>query len=354
MSGLKLEDLKKLEGIKEGLKQDELNRQQDDPQYDLIQKARNKLKMTIEEQIEYMKWKGITFKYTSEIDAKRHLKENSYYFKVTAFRKNFEKDRNQKYSGVDFANLKDLAVIDMHLRYLLIKMSLDIEHSIKTKLMNLITESDEDGYKIIEDYNTYQLNLIQNKSNYIDVATKILKDSENKKGYHWDLYEKYKDNPTIWVLIELMSYGQLVNFVKFYISKGKFKSKELGTAKEVMHFSKNVRDAAAHSRPLLLNVVESRQFNERKNPNPNLKRYMYNSGLPNEIIKPYTTNVKVHDLCALLFLHSTYVKGIGTRKERKNEMKTVFLRAIREKHLYKENKELAQVILIFGHLIRKY
>ena len=354
MSGLKLEYIKKLAGLKEGLKQEELNKQQDDPQFDLIQKARNKHKMTTEEQIEYMKWKGITFNYTSETDAERYLKENSYYYKVTAYRKNFEKDRNQKYSGLDFANLKDLAVIDMHLRYLLIKMSLDIEHAIKTKLMNLITESDEDGYKIIEDYNTYQLNLTADKDNYIHVALKILKDSESKKGYHWDLYEKYKDNPTIWVLIELMSYGQLVNFVKFYISKGKFGSKELRTAKEVMHFSKNVRDAAAHSRPLLLNVVESRQFNERKNPNPNLKRYMYSSGRPSQIIKAYTTNIKVHDLCALLYLHSTYIKGVGTRRERKNEMRTIFLRAIREKHLYKECEKLAQALLIFGELIRKY
>ena len=40
----------------------------------------------------------------------------------------------------------------MHLRYLFIKLSLDIEHNIKSLIIQLITESDEDGYKIIEEY----------------------------------------------------------------------------------------------------------------------------------------------------------------------------------------------------------
>ncbi|MHA5077918.1 Abi family protein [Bacillus anthracis] len=267
MCSIKLEDLQRLktfkEDKKEELQQNELNPFKDQPEYELIKKARNKEKMTIEEQIDYLSFKGVTFNYINESDAKNYLIENSYYYKLTAYRKNFSKNKAQKYQNLDFANLTDLAVIDMHLRYLLIKLSLDIEHSIKTKLMNLITNSDEDGYSIIEEYNSYQLNKIADKGNFVHVSDKILKDSENKKGYHRDLYEKYQKNPNIWVLIELMSYGQLSSFIKFYVEKGKFGRNDLKHASDVMHFSKNIRDSAAHSRPILLNIVEPGHFEGR-------------------------------------------------------------------------------------------
>ncbi|MGQ7871549.1 Abi family protein [Bacillus sp. 1A] len=358
MCSIKLEDLQRLkkfkETNKEELQQNELIPYKELPEYDLIKKAKNKEKMKIDEQIDYLRFKGVTFNYINESDAKNYLIENSYYYKLTAYRKNFPKNKQQKYQNLDFANLTDLAVIDMHLRYLLIKLSLDIEHSIKTKLMNLITNSDEDGYTIIEEYNNYQLNNIADKENFVHVSQKILKDSENKKGYHRDLYEKYQKNPNIWVLIELMSYGQLSNFIRFYVEKEKFGRNDLKNASDVMHFSKNIRDSAAHSRPILLNIVEPGQFKGRNNPKPKLRQYISNVGLPKPFVKPYMTNIKVHDLCALLYLHDNYVKGPRTRKERKKEMKSVFRRAKREKHLYTESKELGEVLLLFGHLITRY
>ena len=173
-----------------------------------------------------MKFKGITFDHTSELEAKTHLAENSYYYKII---EEFFKNTENKYRNLDFANLKDLAVIDMHLRYLLLKLSLDIEHAIKTKLMNLITASDEDGYMIVEEYNDYQYNSIndskltseqkQRKDNYVHSSVNILKGSENPQGYHRDLYEKHNNQPSIWVLIELMSYGQVASFIKFYVER---------------------------------------------------------------------------------------------------------------------------------------
>lgn len=48
-------------------------------------------KLTVNEQIEHMKSKGIQFNIISEKDAENYLNENTYYFKLKAYAKMFEK-----------------------------------------------------------------------------------------------------------------------------------------------------------------------------------------------------------------------------------------------------------------------
>lgn len=109
--------------------------------------------LSVDEQIEHMKQKGITFNYISEEDAKVFLSQNNYYMKLAAYRSNYAKctagRRCGQYTKLDFGCLKELSTIDMHLRYIIMEMSLDIEHAIKVQLMQRITQNDkEDGYNI--------------------------------------------------------------------------------------------------------------------------------------------------------------------------------------------------------------
>ena len=111
--------------------------------------------LSVDEQIEKLKENGVTFKYISEENAKKYLTENNYYFKLTSYRKNFlkkEVDGKEIYIDLDFSYLQDLAIIDMELRYLLVELSLDIEHWTKVYLLNLIQRQNEDGYKIVSDF----------------------------------------------------------------------------------------------------------------------------------------------------------------------------------------------------------
>ena len=50
-----------------------------------------KTKLSIEQQIEHMKSKGITFDLFSEEQAKEYLCKNNYYFKLKSYCKVFEK-----------------------------------------------------------------------------------------------------------------------------------------------------------------------------------------------------------------------------------------------------------------------
>ena len=111
--------------------------------------------LSVDEQIDKLKENGVTFKYVSEDNAKEYLRKNNYYFKLTSYRKNFlkkEVDGKKVYIDLDFAYLQDLAIIDMELRYLLVDLSLDIEHWTKIYLLNLIQLHNEDGYEIVNDF----------------------------------------------------------------------------------------------------------------------------------------------------------------------------------------------------------
>lgn len=92
---------------------------------------RRREKLSIPGQIDHMKSKGIMFEKMSEADAKRFLENSNYYFKLKAYCKNYSKNADGKYTGLDFAYLVDLSTIDLHLRKFIIKVSLDVEHFLK-------------------------------------------------------------------------------------------------------------------------------------------------------------------------------------------------------------------------------
>lgn len=318
---------------------------------ELQEKIRKKDKLTVEEQIKYLEAKGIQFNHVKETDAIEYLQQNSYYYKVTAYRYNFPKDSSGRYMDLDFGQLKDMAIIDMHLRYLLIKLSLDIEHSLKTLILQYITEDPgEDGYSIIEEYNTYEFERYSgNTDEYIHVKDKIFKEVKNKRDYNYESYTKGQF--PIWKLIEMMSYGQLASFIRFYAEMGKHKSKSLSVAKDFLYFSKNIRDAAAHSRPLLLDIITENKFR----PRTELNSYVHQSGiLKKKKCTQLLTNYRIHDLCSLIFLHDTYVKGKYARKVRKRELFKVYKRALYKNKMYRNNEQFDDVMIMLFGIIKKY
>jgi len=338
----------------------------------LLEKIKEKNKLSIEEQILYLKYKGILFNECPEDRAKKILEEQTYYYKITVFRKNFEKDEQGKYINLDFNNLNDLAIIDMHLRYLTIKLSLDIEHNIKSLLISLLTESDEDGYEIVQEFidyekETYRKQLLskglsedlvsEKVLNYITLDKKIIPQKGSLRDYNYDLISKMKSKISIWVLIELMSYGDLHYFIKFYVTRQKYKYRELNLANNLILYSKNIRDSAAHSRPIIFNIIGPNQFliPYNKHITIQIKDYLTRKcKIRKTTVINQLRNFKIHDISALLILHNHYVKGLITKTERKKEMIQLIRRCRLRKSQYTAHGDLGEIIHLFLKIIKNY
>ena len=101
--------------------------------------------------------KGILFEYTSEKDAEIYLSDVNNYLRTAAYRKNYQKytkgNKRGKYIGLDFAYLQELSTIDMHFRFVVSKMCLNIEHDLKVKMLKDIEgDSSTDGYDIVKEF----------------------------------------------------------------------------------------------------------------------------------------------------------------------------------------------------------
>lgn len=169
--------------------------------------------LSITEQIAHLKSKGIKFEICDEERAIEYLQKNNYYFKLTSYRKNYDKYSDGlnkgKYINLDFEYLIDLSVIDKELRYLLVQLTFDIEHYLKIHIQRLVQENQEDGYKICKDF----IELL-GKNNQKGILLNEI-DRNSSSIYCGDLVRKYGEEMPIWVFLEIISFGQLVSFYDF-------------------------------------------------------------------------------------------------------------------------------------------
>lgn len=159
--------------------------------------------------ISHMKNKGITFDIINETAAEHFITNNNYYFKLSSYRKNFEKyqqgDNLDKYINLDFAYLQELSTIDMHLRTIIMKMCLDFEHALKVQLVDSITHNPkEDGYHLITLF----------CNSYANTLPTI--ESHRFSKYTDELFLKYHPNYPVWAFLEMISFKTLVLLNDYY------------------------------------------------------------------------------------------------------------------------------------------
>lgn len=222
--------------------------------------------LSIEDLIVHMKSKGIKFNIINEEEASTILKENSYFFHLSAYRILYPKNNSRsskagQYQNLEFAYLYELSLIDKKIRNEILKMCLEIESQIKVKLVNSITENaEEDGYTIVKTFLKKQ-----------DSNLNILKGINRHKAgkYCHDLIEKYYPFFPIWVLTELCTFGDLIRITQFY--QDEYKDNIIPNNKFI-NTVRDLRNATAHNN-CVINAIAS-NLETTKQPDARLNRFI--------------------------------------------------------------------------------
>lgn len=289
-----------------------------------------KLKLSLDGQIEHLKEKGITFTIMDEDSAKDYLQNNNNYFKLTAYRKNYDKHpdgaNKGRYIHLEFAYLKDLAVIDMCLRYRIVHMALDIEHHAKLQLLQKLDTYGDDGYECVSEY----------QNSLSEPQEKKLKNEINRTRnsiYSRDIVTKYSNDFPVWAFIEVIPFGRLIDFYKFVGSK--YGDKEMTDNHYRLLTCKEIRNAAAHS-SCILNDLHTGTARHRTN-NAVARKLSRIDGLSKSFRKLKMSNDRVQEIVTLLYMHKRLVTSTGLHDAESVALKNLEQRTFKNIDYYNDN-----------------
>ena len=275
----------------------------------------------VDEQIELLKQENITFEKISVEEAKEYLIKNNNYRNLCLYKNLFEKyyidgKYINKYIDLDFAYLKDLAIIDFELRLLLYDIISDIEHYLKFRIINLIDNN------VIRKY--------------------LNKDKRNK--YTKNLSE----NTSIEDLLDLLPFGKLIEFYEFFVKTNKLKEdkKYVNLLKEIV----TLRNRVYHNNKILANLNETV---ENYIINPDVLDYLKKCKIDKES-RNVISNSTIRQLTYTLYMFNILVTSEEIKKHIKELLhKFFFERIIKNKNFYRKNKLLKSVYKYFKKIIMK-
>ena len=267
--------------------------------------------LAVEQQIEHLESKGVTFELCSEEDAVSYLSNRTYYFKLAAYRVLFDKrvggPRDGQYANLDFGYLRALASLDRDLRYALLPLTLDVEHAARTKLVRIATKhEDENGYSIARDY---MASLSHNERRRREGEVAMM----GNDLFCGDLVRKYGGDPAsmpVWVLMELFSFGSFINLYLFCAER--WGDRGMVHEHYMLRQAKSVRNACAHSSDILNGIAA---VDTRINADAAIMTALAEIGLSHRVRTAKMRNPRIRQIATLMYLHADLVTcGSGKRR----------------------------------------
>jgi len=268
---------------------------------------------------EVFKRNGIEFNLISETEAIAYLEDRNYYYKFACYRKNFLRDKKNKYIDLDFQYLISLSKLDKDLRYILLQMTLEIEHFLKVKILKDVSYNNSvDGYAIVQDY-IFSYNTKYN-NNPISIESLIAR-GKNKNSANHGIYTKVTANQkyiAVWQLLEIIQMKELQYFFEYYFTRYRQSGLNVVAYKSLIISTRYIRNAAAHNSPLLVNLSSCpiNAFTEQNKVN---QKYI------NTLLTPHLNNARIalairptyrfKDIAGVLKLYKLLKHGYSTSED---------------------------------------
>lgn len=212
--------------------------------------------LTVEEQIEHLKSKGVTFVLCSESEAAQYLFLANNYLRVTAYRKLYPCRENGAapgtYINLDFQDLIELSSIDRRFREVLLAATIDIEHFAKIRFLQRCENLGEDGYTIVADY---LASISPSQRSRIEGSFKARAGFPPRDEYSGNLIAHYAGQYPVWVFLEVVEFGILTDLWRY--SAGRWGIQSMRDEHYVLKSVKSLRNACAHN-SLIINGFTSR------------------------------------------------------------------------------------------------
>ena len=319
----------------------------------VLTKKRLKPMMNIDDMIISLKTKNIKFNYINEDEVKNYLMFNNSYYNVLSYEGNFERyyingvfvDR---YIDLDFAYLKDMSIIDLRVRFLLLDMILDIEHYLKLRILNMMYAIDqEDGYRVVNLYLEKDYN--NEKRLHSSIRKKAFNSYYRKMFFDIDMDDdkKLEDIP-IWDFLEIATMGELVDFYDFFTREYNLKeeNKYIYILKEIV----KLRNAAGHNTNVLTDLGES---DKPQRFSVEIIDYLDRCRIRPRARNKKMSNSRIRQITYTLYMFNKIVTSEGVKKKINKKINYLFYKRIpKNKDYYKNNDLLKSIYYYFDKIIR--
>ena len=199
----------------------------------------------------------------------------------------------------------ELSTVDMFLRKLILKMTLDFEHYLKVKIINDSQENPaDDGYAVVESFlktHNRVRHLIENLNNSLNF-------------YNRQVFEKYKETPSVWSIVEMLGFSDFIDFYAHYYQYFHLK------CEYTPHFDsvRRLRNAAAHNTCMISNLKPQNWFKSDIEINFELLGAKLDVG--NGVISSCLKVPVLNDFAVML---SNYVKLISSPKIKEKTLEEI-------------------------------
>lgn len=235
-------------------------------------------------------------------------------------------------------------------------MCLDIEHFLKVFLIKFVEDmvaagTGEDGYKIVSDYIAYdnqQTVIVKdgNRRRHVKLEDKLKQNISNP--YCGNLLKKYKDDMPIWALVEIISFGDLLDILDYCVV---VHSMELPVDRMCLDRVRQIRNATAHNN-CIINDFQS--TNKTPNTPSFITKFLISAGIGQNMRKKKLSNPRINQIAHLFYAYDKIVNSNNTRNSRVKELRDLLEnRMIGHSDYFKNNTLLTSTYEFFLKLVKK-